>query len=213
MMLSDKREKWYPYLLYLLPLLSLLGIFRASHVFLCFDVAVSLLSHLSSLSSLLHLFAHSNVLHTLTHFRPPDFLVILSSFSLSVILTRLFSSSFVMFALLVCYSHNQSQHVHDIEIKTPSCVQEGPTMYSMFPLIFIPFLPTEPDFSPVYELNSHVEGPASYSTDQVGTKEGVDVTDFSHMHATVHIWGICINTVVLVQILHTHKCKALLSET
>lgn len=55
MMLSDKitrREKWYPYLLYLLPLSSLLGIFRASCAFLCFDVAVSLLSHLSSLSSL-----------------------------------------------------------------------------------------------------------------------------------------------------------------
>lgn len=94
-----------------------LGIFRASRVFLCFDVAVSLLSYLSSLSSLLHLFAHRNVLHTLTHFRPPDFLVILSSFSLSVILTRLFSSSFVMFALLVCYSHN-----HRVRNKSSMCM-------------------------------------------------------------------------------------------
>lgn len=120
MMLSDKiirREKRYPYLLYLLPLLSLLGIFRASRVFLCFDVAVSLLSHLSSLSSLLHLFAHRSVLHTLTHFQPPDFLVILSSFSRSVILIRSFSWSFLMFALLLCYSHN-----HRVRNKASMCM-------------------------------------------------------------------------------------------
>lgn len=70
-------------------------------------------------------------------------------------------------------------------------------MYFMFPLMFITFLPTEPDLCPVYELSSHVEGPASCSTDQVSTREGVDLTDFSHMHATVHIRGICIITVGL----------------
>lgn len=87
-----------------------------------------------------------------------------------------------------CQCEKQSQHVHDIEIKTPSYVQEGPTMYFMFPLIFIRFLPNEPNLCPVYELNSHVEGPASGSTDQVSTREGVDLTDFSHMHALI-LWA------------------------
>lgn len=170
------------------------------------------------LSVFCHIYSHYHHFFTcwhtgvsLTHFQLPDFLVILSSFSCSVILTRSFSLSFLMFALLLLLSQSpckkQSQHVQDIEIKTPTYVQEGPTMSFMFPLIFIPFLPTEPNLCPVYKLNSHVEGPASCFTDQVSTREGVDLTDFSHMHATVHIRGICINTVGLFRFCTYIKVK------
>lgn len=44
-------------------------------------------------------------------------------------------------------------------------------MHFMFPLMFIPFLPTEPDLCPAFEIIPYVIGEASYSTDQLSTRE------------------------------------------
>lgn len=94
---------------------------------------------LTLLSVWCHMYPHvftclHSVLHTLTHLQLPDFLVILSSFSHSASLTRLFSLSFLMFAFLLLLSQppceKQSQPLHDTEVKTPSYVQKGTTCIS-----------------------------------------------------------------------------------